>query len=232
MLIAGVGYADPFFLSTGNPDGIIATATRPETAGKFEIESADGFLLTSHTKLTQATFVGLLTSTGVGCRGLRSSVVEIYRGFPADSDVRRTSGSPLFSTPNVPTRVNSPSDVAFDSRDSSTSRDLTFAMARLGTFTALNSVLPGGIHPQPNIFTGGNGPVTGTEVQFIVTFTTRSICRRSLLLRARKSPSMATSSCGCRRPGPLCRPGLPSLLAPRTCRVERAMGPWPLVGCA
>ena len=46
-------------------------------------------------------------------------VVEIYRVFPNDSDVGRTSGSPTFSTSQVPTRVNSPSDVAFDSRDSS-----------------------------------------------------------------------------------------------------------------
>jgi hypothetical protein len=38
--------ADPFFFSTGNPDGRMATATRPESAGKFEIESADDFGLT------------------------------------------------------------------------------------------------------------------------------------------------------------------------------------------
>jgi hypothetical protein len=40
------------------------------------------------------------------------------------------------------------------------------------TFTANNSVKPGGIHPQPNIFTGGNGPVTGQETQISVSFTT------------------------------------------------------------
>src|SRR5262249_16147349 len=38
-------------------------------------------------------------------------------------------------------------------------------------FTALNSVQPGGIHPMPGQTTGGNGPVTGREVQFEVTFT-------------------------------------------------------------
>jgi hypothetical protein len=42
--------------------------------------------------------------------------VEIYRIFPNDSDVNRTSGSPTFSTPLVPTRVNSPSDVDFADR--------------------------------------------------------------------------------------------------------------------
>jgi len=39
--------------STGNPDGKIATATRPESAGKFEIESADDFVLTSQTSIHQ-----------------------------------------------------------------------------------------------------------------------------------------------------------------------------------
>jgi hypothetical protein len=39
-------------------------------------------------------------------------------------------------------------------------------------FSAANSVQPGGIHPLPNVFTGGNGAVTGSEVQFNVIFTT------------------------------------------------------------
>ncbi len=52
------------------------------------------------------------------------------------------------------------------------SGNLTFSTTVLsGTFTALNSVQPGGIHPKPNQTTGGNGPVTGQEVQFDVTFT-------------------------------------------------------------
>jgi hypothetical protein len=42
----------------------------------------------------------------------------------------------------------------------------------LGSFTAANSVQPGGIHPKPGQTTGGNGSVTGEEVQFDVTFTT------------------------------------------------------------
>ena len=39
--------ADPFFFSTGNPDGKIATAARPESPGKFEIETGDDFGLTA-----------------------------------------------------------------------------------------------------------------------------------------------------------------------------------------
>jgi hypothetical protein len=38
-------------------------------------------------------------------------------------------------------------------------------------FTAANSVQPGGIHPQPGQTTGGNGPLTGEEVRFNITFT-------------------------------------------------------------
>ncbi len=170
MLITGVGYADPFFFSTGNPDGLMATASRPDAGGKFEIESADDFVLTKDTKLTQATFTGLLTST-VGVPTIGQIVVEIYRVFPKDSDIGRTSGAPTFSTPQVPTRVNSPSDVAFDSRDSTVSGDLTFSTTAMGTFTAANSITPGGIHPLPGIFTGGNGPVTGTEFAFTINFT-------------------------------------------------------------
>jgi hypothetical protein len=70
----------------------------------------------------------------------------------------------------VPTRVNSPSDIALASRESASS-DLTFSTTALNpTFSALNSVQPGGIHPKPNQTTGGNGPVTGEEVQFNVSF--------------------------------------------------------------
>jgi len=160
--------ADAFFFSTGNPDGLMAVATRPSTAGKFEIEAGDDFVLTSsRTIINSATFVGLLTN-GATVGQVR---VEVYRVFPKDSDVGRTSGPPTFSTPQVPTRVNSPSDVEFDDRDTA-SGNLTFTTAALGTFAANNSVQAGGIHPQPGQTTGGNGPIRGQEVQFNVTFST------------------------------------------------------------
>lgn len=168
LLTAPPAAAAPFFFSTGNPDGLIATASRPDVGGKFEIESADDFVLTNSTRITNATFTGLLTGTNPS---IGEVVVEIYRVFPKDSDVGRTSGPPDFSTPKVPTRVNSPSDVALDDRDSAAG-NLTFSDATLGNFTAGNSVQPGGIHPKPNQTTTGNGPATGTEVQFNVTFTT------------------------------------------------------------
>jgi hypothetical protein len=168
LLPAAAAAADPTFFSTGTPDGLMATATRPDSPGKFEIESADDFVLTHSTSITSATFTGLIPAGAAATQ----VVVEIYRVFPALSDVGRTTGAPTFSTPNVPTRVNSPSDVELDGRDSS-SGDLTFSTGVLApTFTANNSVKPGGIHPLPNIQTQGNGPVTGEEVQFSVNFTT------------------------------------------------------------
>ena len=39
------------------------------------------------------------------------------------------------------------------------------------SFTADNSVQPGGIHQSPGQTTGGNGRVTGEEVEFDVSFT-------------------------------------------------------------
>ncbi len=59
-----------------------------------------------------------------------------------------------------------------DDRDTA-SGNLNFSTTEHpGSFTANNSVLPGGIHPQPNQATLGNGSVTGTEVTFNVNFTT------------------------------------------------------------
>jgi hypothetical protein len=163
--------ATSFFFSTGNPDGRMATASRPG-AGTFEIESADDFVLTSPTSITNATFTGLLTG-GATTANIGEVRVEIYRVFPADSDVGRTSGAPTFSTALVPTRVNSPSDVELVDRDTAPAPgNLTFSVNDLGSFSALNSVLPGGIHPKPGQTTGGNGAVSGEEVEFVVTFTT------------------------------------------------------------
>jgi hypothetical protein len=168
-LLAGPALAEPFTFSTGPATNQIATATRPSTAGKFEIESADDFALSQTTRLTSATFTGLLPS-GSPLSSISQVVVEIYRVFPNDSDVGRTSGPQTFSTSQVPTRVNSPSDVAFDSRDSAAG-SLSYTTAVLaGSFTANNSVQPGGIHPKPNQTTGGDGAVTGEEVTISVTF--------------------------------------------------------------
>jgi hypothetical protein len=146
------------------PNNLMATATRPDSSSGFEIEAGDDFVLGSQTIINSASFVGLVVPGTSGTPSISQVVAEIYRVFPADSNTART--------PNVPTRVNSPSDVAFDSRDSGAS-DLTFSSTLLSaSFTALNSVQPGGIHASPNQTTGGNGPLTGQEVQINLTFST------------------------------------------------------------
>jgi hypothetical protein len=152
------------------PNDLIGTGSRPEGNGKIEIESADDFILKSNARINSATFTGLLPS-GLNLADISEVRVEIYRVFPNDSNVGRTSGPPIFSTPEVPTRVNSPSDVAFADRDTA-SGNLTFSTTVLNAnFTALNSVL-NGINPMPNQTTLGEGPVIGQEVRFNVDFTT------------------------------------------------------------
>src|SRR5262249_4452539 len=117
------------------------------------------------TRLTHATFTGLLTG-GANPGQINDVVVEIYRVFPKDSDVGRTSGPPTFGTDRVPTRVNSPSDVAFDSRDSA-ANELLFQANGRGLFTTLTSVSS---VDKSGAQSGGNGPATGIEVEIRVVF--------------------------------------------------------------
>jgi hypothetical protein len=140
----------------------MAMASRPDLPPTApEIEAADDFILTAANQITNASFAGLLP-TGQALTTVQDVVVEIYRVFPLDS-TNPPSG-------HVPTRVNSPSDVAFVSRTASAG-ELTFTTTLLSaSFTASNSVV-NGIHPIPNQTTGGEGPVTGQEVQINVTFT-------------------------------------------------------------
>jgi PEP-CTERM motif len=71
----------------------------------------------------------------------------------------------------VNTRANSPSDNNFAAADSGLGT-LSFTTTVLNaSFTAANSVV-NGIFAKPNQFTGGEGPVTGVEVQFDLTFNT------------------------------------------------------------
>ena len=158
--IATSAWGLTFLFSTGNPDGAMATASRPAGAA-IEIESADDFVLLSQTTIDHATFTGLIP-TGEPLTNITQVVVEIYRVFPADS-TDPPSG-------NVPTRVNSPSDVALDSRDGA-GGTLSFTASIVNaSFTASNSVI-NGINKSPNQKTGGEGPVTGEEISVAVTFT-------------------------------------------------------------
>jgi hypothetical protein len=153
--------AGDLFISTGDPDGLMAMASRPSGNGKIEIETGDDFILGQTSKITNVSFTGLIT--GGTSADISQVVVEIYRVFPLDSTVPPSG--------NVLTRANSPSDIAFDSRDSNAS-GLSFSTSTLSTsFTAGNSVL-NGINKFPNQKTGGEGPVTGQEVTISTLLTT------------------------------------------------------------
>ncbi len=162
--------ATSFFFSTGDPDGRIATLSRPASTGKLQTETADDFILpTPFTSITNATFTGLLPA-GVPLSSVNRVEVEIYHVFPVDS-ANPPSG-------NVVTRVNSPADIEIDSatRDSADG-SLSFTGHIISpTFTALNSVVNGifnkNQNPPNGQFTGGEGSVRGQEVRFDLSFTT------------------------------------------------------------
>lgn len=170
--LAGSAYGATIYNNL-TPNNLMGIATRPSLSGSFEIEAGDDFVATVPVVITTASFVGLEVPGASGLPAVQDLVAEIYRVFPNDSNVSRTSGPPTFSSSQVPTRVNSPSDVAFDSRDSASVGDLSFTTTVLNSnFVVQNSIQPGGIHPSPNQATGGNGSLTGQEVEFDVTFTT------------------------------------------------------------
>src|SRR5215831_17579002 len=106
-------WASPFFFSTGSPNGQLAALSRRPSPGKIETETADDFVLTETTVIKSATITGLIP-VGMPLGNITDVEVEVYHVFSLDSDVGRTSGPPLFSTPNAPTRTNSPSDVEID----------------------------------------------------------------------------------------------------------------------
>jgi hypothetical protein len=161
-LLLSSAAADTIF-NSGNPDGRLAAASRPPGGGALEIESADDFLLTTPTRITGATFTGLLPIDS-SLAGISQVVLSIYRVFPNDSTVPPDN--------RVPTRTNSPSDVEILSRDSAVSGELLFTATLVNAqFSAANSIL-NGINPKPNQTTNGEGPVRGEEVIFTLTFNT------------------------------------------------------------
>jgi len=162
VMLVSQASANSFFFSTGNPDGKIATLSRPASPGKIQTETADDFIVTNSIVLTEATFTGLIPS-GAALSSIGQVEVEVYHVFPFDT------AFPLSG--NVPTRTNSPSDVEIDSatRDSADG-SLSFTATLVSSnFTASNSVV-NGINKQPGQRTNGEGPVSGQEVQVTVRF--------------------------------------------------------------
>jgi hypothetical protein len=153
--------ATPFFFSTGSPDGLIGGMSEPDNAhnNNDELETADDFILPAQTELDQTTFTGLLTG-GAHVADVSNVFIEIYQVFPKDSNGARI--------PKVPTRVNSPGDVAFVERDSLDNK-LSFTTTVLSTsFNIANSV-----DSTARIAVGGAStpvPISGDEVQFNVDF--------------------------------------------------------------
>lgn len=161
--MAAQSSASPFTFSTGNPDGKIGTLSRPASGGTIQTETADDFVIADNTTLiTHATFTGLLPA-GAPLASILQVEIEIYHVFPLDS-VDPPSG-------HVPSRTNSPSDVEIGpaTRDSAAGTLNFAAVIVSNSFTVSNSVV-NGIHRAPNQHTGGEGPVTGEEVEISVTF--------------------------------------------------------------
>jgi hypothetical protein len=166
LLTAMPAAATPFFFSTGNPDGLIATLSRPAGVGHIQTETADDFTLPGVTSITSATFTGLLP-VGAPLTSITNVEIEFYHLFPLDS--APPSG-------NVPTRAGSPADVEIGSATREfAAGTLTFIPTVVNpSFPVANSLGVGGIPPvgAPGFpFTGGQGPTTGEEVLISVTFT-------------------------------------------------------------
>lgn len=150
------------FFSTGSPAGLIATLSRTAVPGLVETATADSFVLSQPMLINGATFTGLLPPAAP-VSSITDIEIEIYRVFPLDS-ANPPSGK-------VPTRVNSPGDNNFGAAFDSQAGTLTYAASILNlNFTVSNTVV-NGIRASPSPFTGGEGPSTGEEVLFTVTFT-------------------------------------------------------------
>jgi len=161
-------WASTFFFATGNPNGQLGALSRRASPGKIETETADDFLLQETTVITEATIFGLIPA-GTPLDNIRDVEVEVYHIFPEDSDVARTSGPPTFSTPKVPTRVNSPSDVEIDT---ATRERTAGTLAILAQVLSANFMVSNTVVNNISLKTGGEGPTSGEEVKITITFTT------------------------------------------------------------
>jgi hypothetical protein len=169
VCFASAAQDNHFSFSTGSPDGKLGALSRPAGSQGLETETADDFVLTQATVVSGATMHGLIPA-GAGASSVARVEVEIYHIFPVDSDTGRTSGPPTFSTANVPTRVNSPSDHEIDAgtRDSNDST-LSFIANQISDFQGQNTVIDG-IIKAPKQLTHGEGPARGEQVEIDVTF--------------------------------------------------------------
>jgi hypothetical protein len=161
-------WAGPFFFSTGSPDPINALGALSRTkAGGVETETADDFVMQETTVIKSATITGLIP-VGTPLENIKDVEVEIYHVFSTDSNVDRTSGPPNFSTLNVPTRNNSPSDFEINTATRARTAGTLEISARVvnANFAAAKIVVN-----KISLNTGGEGPFAGEEVEIAITFT-------------------------------------------------------------
>jgi len=151
-----------FFVSTGNTDGKLGALSRRPSSEKKETETADDFDLRQTTVISGATITGVLVPA-TPLANIVNVEVEIYHVFPLDS---------VAPSGNVPSRVNSPSDVEIASatRDGSQG-SLRFAPKLLDANFLVKNTVINGIKKKPFNVTNGEGPATGAEVEIDITFT-------------------------------------------------------------
>jgi len=159
--------ADGFSFTTGSPDGKLGALSRPAGAQGPETETADDFFLTQPTVISGATVHGLITGSAVSnIARVEVEIYHVFQEFPKDSNLDRTSGPPAFSTANVPTRTNSPSDHEIDTatRDSDDG-SLSFVATRISDFQVQNTVIE-----QIRVLSHGEGPGLGEQAEIHITF--------------------------------------------------------------
>lgn len=160
--LATPAWADPFFFSSGSPDGLLGALSQPASSGHLETETADDFLLSASTSIAQATITGLIPS-GTPLANISNVEIEVYHIFPIDS---------VPASGNVPSRTNSPADVEIDTatRDASQGT-LDFSATLLDDSFSVSNTVVDGINPMPTNMTNGEGPATGELVEITITFT-------------------------------------------------------------
>lgn len=161
--VATPAWAATFSFTAGTPDGKLGALSRRASPGKLETETADDLLLQQTTVITRATITGLVP-LGTLPENIKEVEIEMYHVFPLDS------ASP---SGNVPSRVNSPSDVEIDSATrAKSSGTLKFSTNVLSANQFVANTVVNGINKLPNnVTTMGDGPVTGEEVEISITFT-------------------------------------------------------------
>lgn len=165
MWLATPAFAESYFFSTGNPDFRLGALSRLAGPQGIETETADDFVLTEATAINQATIIGGIVGSQSPLN-ISNVEVEIYHVFPEDS-ANPPSG-------NVPTRVNSPSDVEIATATRDSSKGTLSSTAKLlnayGNSLVSNTVI-NGISKVPNQHTGGEGSALVAEVEIDITFT-------------------------------------------------------------